>query len=58
MLMQTLKIRAGHEQIGKGTSKERATYGAAVQGHVDLRECCIGFAVGHAIPAHRRGGGR
>ena len=56
--MQTLKIRAGHEQIGKGTSKERATYGPAVQGHVDLRECRIGFAVGRAIPAHRRGGGR
>ena len=62
--MQTLKIRAGHEQIGKAKLKERATYGAAVQGHVgvDLREHSLGVAVGaaagRAIPAHRRGGGR
>jgi len=44
-------IRAGHEHIGKGKSKECATYGAAVQGHVgvDLRERRIGFAVSRAV---------
>ena len=56
--MQTLKIRAGHEQIGKAKLKEPATYGAAAQGHVsvDLRErrlgVAVGAATGRAIPAH------
>ena len=58
LLMQTLKIRAWHEQIGKAKLKEPATYGAAVQGHVgvDLQErrlgVAVGAAAGRAIPAH------